>query len=210
MALIKADWLKDEEIWNLAEDFRKTFVSPIDQVPVDIINISEITLGIHPNLVPNLYQKWGIYAFLTPDSKFMYIDEESYTNSKWEFPLRFTIAHEVGHYYMHNKQMQSVKFKDIEQYIDFRTNLDDKIIGPFEYQGYEFAGRLLVSKDALTNEVEKRKDKIEQAFEVDQNISIEFLCSYVAIGMSKIFEVSEEVISRRICREKIIESLIQS
>ncbi len=73
----------------------------------------------------------------------------------------------------------------------------------FEWQAHEFAGRLLVPKKELINEIEKLKDKIYQFREMSIREDEEMIKDAVSRIICGKFQVSYQVIYRRISSENI-------
>jgi hypothetical protein len=76
------------------------------RLPIDILSFVEIDLGLDILLFPDLKTKFDVEAALTSDLKGIYVDDEQYRffdqGPEWKAKrLRFTLAHEMGHYYLH-------------------------------------------------------------------------------------------------------------
>jgi Zn-dependent peptidase ImmA (M78 family) len=99
------------------------------------------------------------------------------------------MAHEIGHLILHQDFYASLNIKNIEDFYGIVDKLNDKY-GIIEGHANRFANFLLVPRERL--EIEKAK-----ALQVHPEI-IEYeaatVNSYIAIPLSKIFEVSETVI----------------
>ncbi|HCL00461.1 MAG TPA: hypothetical protein DHW42_10215 [Candidatus Marinimicrobia bacterium] len=205
MELLKPDWVPDEILWEKAEKFRRDYIKTED-VPVDVFEIIEIDFKIQPVPQPDLYGKCGIDAFLTPDCKELWVDQQRYFSNNWTNRSRFTIAHEIGHLYMHKKELSKLHFESINEWIDFRIN-NSQNVGRFEYQGHEFAGRLLVPKKLLLEEVAKFSNKITIYKKSAGNRANDPIISHIAGIICPTFGVSEQVISKRIIKENIFKEL---
>jgi Zn-dependent peptidase ImmA (M78 family) len=124
--------------------------------------------------------------------------------NKFQNRVRFTLAHEIGHYILHPEQIKKLKFETIDQWIDFiLQNNDDPNLGFFEWQATEFAGRLLVPKDRLINFIEDQQDNLDLVRNKFPNISNDELIDGVSNLICKYFGVSRQVIKKRIASEKI-------
>jgi Zn-dependent peptidase ImmA (M78 family) len=203
---LQAPYLKWPEIQNMAEEFRKEYVDPIDQIPVPIVNITEIKLGIQPIPIPGLMSRIDIDGFLTNDLKFICIDKEIYMDERRETRLRFTYAHEVGHLILHKKEIKLCDFRTKDMWVHFHEDFLEDELNWFENQAREFAGRLLVPKDRLIEEIKGIRGKIEEykSIMVDEE---EALTDAISRVVCKKFNVSPQVIQKRIRIEKIYEEL---
>ncbi|MHA1703382.1 MAG: ImmA/IrrE family metallo-endopeptidase [Promethearchaeota archaeon] len=207
MNSIKPQRLKKSEIWNKSEEFRNKYVSPINKVPVPIIEIAEIDLKIYPEPYKGLKQLCDIDGFLTSDLKSICIDYDFYFEEKFENRLRFTYAHEIGHLVLHKDQIQQFSFRTPKEWINFRENMSEDDLSWFEYQAYEFAGRLLVPKLKLIGSLEQIRGKIENYKMLTGKDDSDLLREYVSNAICKYFKVSSDVILRRINSERIWEEL---
>ena len=77
----------------------------------------------------------------------------------------------------------------------------------FEQQAYEFAGRLLVPKKRLIEELENQRSKIDQFRALAESDDEELLIRAVSRIICDKFEVSDSVIFKRIKYEKIWQEL---
>jgi Zn-dependent peptidase ImmA (M78 family) len=99
-------------------------------------------------------------GFITKDLKSIYVDEDLYMDDRYYKRVRFTIAHEIGHYVLHRGAIENQKFEGEEDWVKFRMNIDERELSWFEFQASEFAGRLLVPVDALVEEFVKARQEI--------------------------------------------------
>ena len=193
--------LKFDFIRTKADEFRQRYVNPPDLLPIPIVEIVELQLGIMPIPILRLKDKIDIDGFLTRDLKHICIDYSVYMDERQENRLRFTYAHEAGHYVLHKNEIQECDFRTPEDWIHFHEDFLEEDLNWFEQHAYEFAGRLLVPRDALIREIEELSPKLEEirkmAGDDEENI-----IQAVSRVICKKFKVSPEVIARRIRIEK--------
>jgi Zn-dependent peptidase ImmA (M78 family) len=141
-----------EEVWKRVEEFRqKHLAGSIDSLPVDVFTLTEIELQL--NMIPfhDLFSKYGIDAALGQDFSGILVDAETYVMFEkgpiWkQNRLRFSVAHELGHYELHRELAEQQRFQNFEQFFRWiRTSEGQK--GVLEKAANEFAGRLLVPRD---------------------------------------------------------------
>ncbi len=154
--------LKWEFIRQKAEEFRRSYVNPIDLVPIPIIEIVELKLRIHPIPKAGLKRSIDIDGFLTNDLKNICIDLDVYEDERQISRLRFTYAHEIGHLILHENEIRQCDFRTPEDWIHFHEDFLEDDLNWFEQQAYEFAGRLLVPKEELIREIKKHQKKIDE------------------------------------------------
>jgi Zn-dependent peptidase ImmA (M78 family) len=83
-----------------------------------------------------------------------------------------------------------------------QRDLPEKEYGFLEYHAYEFAGRLLVPLDELKAEFEGALTKVEQTG-MQRGKLTDAHVDYLCIPLGRRFAVSQEVIERRLLREKL-------
>ncbi len=190
-----------EYIRKQAEQFRQKYVNPPDLIPVPIEEVIEIDLRLHIIPTANLKEKIDIDGFLTNDLSSICVDCALYMDKRRSNRLRFTLAHEVGHLILHDKEIKRCRFRTPKEWIHFREDFEEEDLAWFESQANEFAGRLLVPKDKLIKEVDRLKGKIANFKKMSPDWPE--LSEAVSRLLSGIFGVSWEVIQRRILKENI-------
>lgn len=197
--------LSREKIRDIAEEFRKEYVFD-NSLPVDIEHVIEATMGINIIPVENLQKTCDMEGFISKDFKTIYVDEGLYTDDRYYKRVRFTIAHEIGHLVLHRSSIDGVKFNNETDWISFRMGINNETLGWFETQASEFAGRLLVPIDQLiesfreTRSVILKKHSSWNARKIDNDE----LFSIIALMICNKFDVSGEVIERRLRKENIM------
>ena len=102
-----------DKIREEAEIFRKEHIFTSD-LPVDIEHVIEATMGITIIPIENLQRHCDMEGFISQDYKAVYVDERLYTDDRYYKRVRFTIAHEIGHYVLHRSTIDNQKFKDVD------------------------------------------------------------------------------------------------
>lgn len=194
-----------DKIREEAETFRREHIFTPD-LPVDIEHVIEATMGIRIIPIESLQKHCDLEGFISQDYTAIYVDAFLYTDDRYYKRVRFTIAHEIGHYVLHRNTMDNQKFKNVEDWIKFRLNLNDETLGWFETQASEFAGRLLVPIDPLVEEFRSKRDGILRKYSSwdSKPMSEDDLFSMVAPIVCDRFDVSAEVIERRLRKENIL------
>jgi Zn-dependent peptidase ImmA (M78 family) len=196
--------LMKRDIWEKAEDFRQTYIHN-EEVPVDIEIIMQSALDIDPIPIEDLQRHCYIDGFISLDFKYIYIDKSQYCNKSYYKRVRFTIAHEIGHWALHKDLIEKLEFKSIDDWIEFRLNLQESPLGLIEWQAREFAGRLLVPINHLVTEYKMARNEVLKnnmgwdAPKIDDSE----MFSLVAPQIAPKFDVSTEVIEKRLDREEI-------
>ena len=72
------------------------------------------------------------------------VDHDFYMNEKFANRIRFSFAHELGHYFHHKEYYSRAGFVSAKDWKNFIINIPESEYRNFEWQANEFAGRLLV------------------------------------------------------------------
>lgn len=199
----KPRFLPSEEIWEKADDFVKTYWE-YGKVPVNIEYIVEAGLNLEIIPMNNLSEICGIDAYLKSDFSGIVVDNKKYEDERYDKRLRFSIAHEVGHYILHENFYQDIDIGTAKDYYNFIMSIPEEVYRAYEYQANQFAGRLLVPREKLVEEVKKISNIIikKDAINILKKDPL-FVLERVTPSLCKPFGVSEDVIGRRVQEEKL-------
>lgn len=155
-------------------------------------------MGISIVPLPGLQRGFETEAFTTSDCREIHVDEFVYTKRIRRY--RFSLAHELGHIVLHREIYQAARFHSIDEWKQFIEALPKKEYNWFEYQAYWFAGLVLVPREKLEVQTEEAVGMaIEHGIETIDKLAWEYIASY----LSDVFEVSEEVIEKRLEKDGI-------
>jgi Zn-dependent peptidase ImmA (M78 family) len=142
------------KIWEAAETFRRQHLAQAGgTLPVDVFSVVELQLRLDVIPFDDLLAKYRIDAALTQDFTGLYVDTESYVfwekGPVWkQNRLRFTVAHEIGHWVLHRDYATKVKFASFDQFARHFKG-EDPARYWLEQEANEFAGRLLIPVQRL-------------------------------------------------------------
>jgi len=109
---------------------------------------------------------------------------------------RFTLAHELGHLWLHRDLYDAADFSSIDEYKQFVASIRPDDYGWYEWQAYCFGGLILVPREPLAERIgEAVKMAIGRGHEPD--LSTEGHRQYIAEWVGRRFEVSADVILKR-------------
>lgn len=198
----RAPFIKIEDIISTADAFRKQYW-PQDTIPVDIFEIVEFELDIEIRAISNLREAGDVDALLLGDLKTIVVDQNDFLNDRAQNRLRFSIAHEIGHLMLHRDTFSKIQYSSLDEWIAFFQKIPEDQYTWIEQHAYEFAGRLLVPREKLieklNNAVALAKSAGFDAWDSSGDSTRQFL----AHGIARYFEVSDQVIERRLIREKL-------
>jgi predicted Zn-dependent protease with MMP-like domain len=198
----KAPFITIEDIRMTVAGFRSRYW-PRDTIPVDIFEIVEFELGIEIRTIVNLREAGDVDALLLGDFKTIVVDQNDFLNERAQNRLRFSIAHEIGHLILHQDTFSKIQYSSIDEWIAFFQRMPEDQYYWIEQHAYEFAGCLLVPREKL---IEKLNDAVTLArssgFDAWDS-SGDSTRQFVAHSIAKYFEVSDQVIEKRLIRENL-------
>ncbi len=195
-----------DSIGKKIDDLRNQY--PIlreDVIPLDIFSFFEIDLGLDPIPFDGLTSRYQVEAAIKADFTGLYVDAEQYLFMErgpvWKLNrLRFTIAHELAHYFLHQSFPQDKDFSSVTGFARWSSDYGGKkyII---EQEANEFAGRLLVPYRRLNEMFEEFADeakKIIPHFLANEQLRYQF-----SERVAPRFGVNTGVIEVRLDRENL-------
>jgi len=197
----KAPYLTYRDVGKYAEDFLTKY-HPALELPIPIEWIIEFNLGLNIVPIPYLYKTFKQSGFLSANRKIIFIDEYQYDNFVEKY--RFTLAHEIGHFVMHESMSEGLSFDSVQEYIEFMHLLPQSELYWYETQSDWFAEQLLVPTTQLEKFCIDLLESNRNQFSEIQSLSYEFW-SYASNELSDYFEVNPIVIDIRIQRENFVE-----
>lgn len=198
----KAPYIEKSKIWENAEAFREKFC-PQGEVPFPIMDIVEFDLDIQVETIKDLKSSYDVDALLLSDLKTIIVDRLCYMDDRLQNRVRFSIAHEIGHRELHSEIYKGIQYNSVDDWIQFQQKMPEDQWNWFELHANEFAGRLLVPADILQGEVETAKEQAQQAGFTKWDESKDEAISYMASRICRKFEVSAQVVERRIRHEQL-------
>lgn len=140
MIEFKSPRIRYDEIKRKADEVRALFKE--QSLPLDIHSAIEFDFGFEIRPVVNLRDKGNTEALLLRDRKAILIDAGYFQDDRQQNRVRFSLAHELGHIFIHEEL--GVQFDSIDEWVTFRREVDEGDYKWYERQADEFAGRLLV------------------------------------------------------------------
>jgi hypothetical protein len=197
----KAPFLSKETCWAAADQFRQRYC-PQNEIPVDVLALVEFELDLEIRTITGLKEDADVDALLLGDWKTLILDQQQFLDDRFTNRLRFSIAHELGHFALHKEVFQSIPRASADEWISFMLEMPEKEYGLLEFHANEFAGRLLVPFENLKTQFTSVLDELESTGFKRQQLSDEHI-SYLCVPLAKHFAVSQEVIERRLIKERL-------
>lgn len=191
---IKVPFINHEKVKNIAEDFLKKYHSK-DTYPTPIEEIIDLKLKLDIIPVPGLHKLIEMDGFITSDLTNIYVEDYIYQNRHGRY--RFTLAHEIGHFILHDNIYKQHKFNKIDEWKEFIDSIPEKERYWFEWQANEFAGLILVPGHHLERRLRYNIKLIKSIGIQNENVIFDQTVDLLA----RDFVVSKDVIRIRIDRE---------
>jgi Zn-dependent peptidase ImmA (M78 family) len=192
----RAPWITPEEIRATIADIQKKFPN-CSKFPLDAISFAEHDLNLEFHFKP--IKELGQDAFLLRDLKGIVFDNDAFSKVN-NNRLNFSLAHELGHLFLHSDIYGSEQFSTIEEWLDFIDALPHTEYQKIEWQADEFAGQFLMPDDKLKNALAETLNdaKKEGYISLGEEAVFEFCCR----AMAPDFKVSVQAMQRRLRRSK--------
>lgn len=198
-------FLENETIWRAADDFRATkefcgHATP----PIDVFYLVDVIMRFDVIDIPDLFSDLRMDAAIVSTERTIYVDRDAMQGwdrrDRWvEKRLRFSVAHELGHFILHRDYLADIHFSNFNQFK--RLISDHRRNNRWEDQADEFAGRFLVPPDILRDEYDRFQQRMAAA---DPSWSeVEGMRSHVAKKLAPRFGVNYQVIETRFDHERI-------
>ncbi|MEX1116545.1 MAG: ImmA/IrrE family metallo-endopeptidase [Akkermansiaceae bacterium] len=200
--------MTNEQVWDKAEELRAKFETlKADKIPLDLISFVELDLRL--DLIPydRLKDDFGADAAIFADFSGFYIDGEIFdridmVRGAQLNRLRFSIAHELDHLFLHREAFKAVTLETNEHFLDWLNQHDGRKYD-FEREANEFDGRLLVPVEILKDCFEKMLPTMDQKYGRYVWVSNAEIRSKTAELIKARFGVRPIPIETRFDREKI-------
>ena len=169
-------------------------------IPTPIEEIAEIKCGLDIIPLPGLRDLLEIDGFISSDLSCITVDQ--FVLERRLNRYRFTLAHELGHLYMHRDIYTELKFGALNEWKQFQREVDEADYNWLEYQAYAFAGLVLVPTGHLKAQFQSAAEAAERIGFSRQGEPEAFL-EYVTEALREVFQVSDAVIAKRLRYENL-------
>lgn len=190
----------NEEIEREATRFLAQY-NPNNTIPVPIEEIVEFDISINIFPLPRLRDRTDVEGFISSDLQTLFVDEDVMKRVPKRY--RFTLAHEIAHRYLHVDYIASTTVNTPDEWKTINANRPPEEHRKLEYQANEFAGRILVPSPALSHLLVIISTRLSEEGTDISNLPLSSIDKIYRV-MAEEFQVSSEVIKRRLRREGYI------
>jgi Zn-dependent peptidase ImmA (M78 family) len=142
----------------------------------------------------------GVDGFISSDLTCVTVDQ--FVLERRLNRYRFTLAHELGHCYLHRELYAELKFGSVNEWKQFQEEVDNTDYNWLEYQAYAFAGLVLVPTGHLKAQFQSAVNAAERIGFSRQD-EPEAFYEYLTETLREVFEVSDAVIAKRLRSENL-------
>jgi Zn-dependent peptidase ImmA (M78 family) len=195
-----------EHVWQKIRELRAKFeLLSENRTPIDVFTLFEVDLGLDAIPFDGLNSKYRVEAAIKADFSGIYLDAEQYAlmdkGQEWKLSrLRFTVAHELAHYFLHRELPQASNFASMPDFARWTANYGGRKYTA-EQEANEFAGRLLVPEIRLASLFEEFAPRAEQL--VANFMQNGPLRDQFAEEVARRFGVNAQVIAVRLDRDGV-------
>ena len=195
-----------DHVWKKIGELRAQYeLLREDRTPLDVFTFLEVDLRIDPIPFDDLTAKYRVEAAITADFTGIYLDAEQYAlmerGPEWKLNrLRFTVAHELAHFFLHRDLPQKEHFSSLPNFARWTENYGGRKY-TIEQEANEFSGRLLVPESRLRSLFDEFAVEAERL--VPNFMQSSTLRDKFAERVAPRFGVNAQVVAIRLDRDEI-------
>jgi len=181
--------------------------NPERTTPLAIDEIVEFDLRMEVVPIDGLRPDLRVDAFLSNDLNQVFVDEYVMLHSPARY--RFSLAHEVAHYWLHDELYQQSTIRSVNDFLAVQEALGTGDYSLFETQANSFAGLILVPKPPLAKAFRAAAQSLHSAGVKSDLIQHHPTRQFVVKSLSVQFHVSEQTMEIRLERDGFLASASQ-
>lgn len=197
----RPEFLTYDDLRAEAKDFLRKY-HPTDTYPVPIEEIVEFDLSIDVIPIDGLKAEIRVDAFLTNDVERIYVDEWVMKHAPVRY--RFSLAHEVAHYWLHDALYQECTIQSVRDWKELQANIGEEDYRWFERQANSLAGLILVAEDPLKSAFQSAANRLIAEGIKPRQIDHHPTRAAVIGELAKRFAVSEQTMEIRLERDGLL------
>ncbi len=110
----RAPFIAPSDICRVADEFRNKFW-PSKKIPIDVLLVAEFELGLEIRPISKLKEEADVDALLLGDWQTIVVDQNQYMDDRYTNRLRYSVAHELGHYVLHRDVFSQIPQGSLEE-----------------------------------------------------------------------------------------------
>jgi Zn-dependent peptidase ImmA (M78 family) len=196
--------LSYRDIAKQAEEFLSEY-HPAGSIPVPIEAIVEFDLDMAVVPIDGLQTQIRAVAFLASDLSRIFVDEWAMKNAPERH--RFSLAHEVGHYWLHDSLYQECSIRSVKDWEAVQDQLSEEELKWFEFQANAFAGLVLAPPEPLRSAWNTVMTKAQAAGIKPSDVDRYPERQHIIRPLATQFEVSETTMEIRLVKDGLLTDL---
>ena len=198
---MRIPYIREADIQSVAAEELTQF-GVANRMPVDVELLIEGKLGMEIIPIPGLQRTHGVDGFLSQDCLTIRVDEGVMKNVSTRY--RFTLAHELGHYFLHGEIIKKhINSIESEREPMLWETLSQEEYARAEFQAHVFASALLIPSVPLQEHFQhatSNLSKLGRSFEMLEDASK----MRVVRACAATFDVSPGALRVRLIREGFV------
>ncbi|MEK7158956.1 MAG: ImmA/IrrE family metallo-endopeptidase [Patescibacteria group bacterium] len=187
--IINIPYIPNSEIESKAAGFREQYWD--GKIPVNIERIIEIKLKMNIVPVKNMNEYCDADALISSNWENIFVDEGMFVDERYLDRLRFSFAHELGHFNMHKKLYETFDIRAVSDFYRFISEIDEKQYGYLETQANKFACALLLPREMLIADANKLYNILSSELDVGNVELAAVINAYIAKPIALKYGVSD-------------------
>lgn len=197
-------YLSYNQLREAAEDFLNQYHDE-RTIPVPIEEIVEFDLNISVVAIEGLRQQLGVDAFLTNDVGRIFMDQWVMMSAPERY--RFSLAHEVAHYWIHSDLYEASTIGSVKEWTDVQAAIGEEGYKWFERQANSLAGLILVPQAELRSAFQNVQ-QLMRALGVDvKKVDHHPVRQHVIRSLAGQFKVGEQTMGIRLEKDGLLAAL---
>lgn len=169
-------------------------------VPIEVIVEFDLSMTVIP--VDGLKLELKVDAFLTNDLEQIFVDEWIMLHAPSRF--RFSLAHEVGHYWLHDPLYQQSTIQCLADWRQVQDAIGEEAYSWFEWQANSFAGLVLVPGEPLKKAFRDRVVALQHAGIRPEQVHHQPTRQYLIQNLADEFKLSEPTMEIRLEKDGLL------
>lgn len=170
-------------------------------LPIPIEETVEFDFEIELVPMEGLGDHLGADGMLTNDLSTIYVDQ--YVMEHVPRRLRFTLAHELSHYWLHDQLYQETKIKSVRDWEALQEAMPEEDYYWFEWQANNLAGLILVPSNQLKDHFDATLDHARALGLSDEILFSEVGKPFVLDELADVFDASKAAVERRLHKDNL-------
>ena len=197
--------LSYDDLRAQAEEFLSEY-HPSLEIPTPIEEIVEFDFEMDVIPVDGLKQELNVDAFLASDLSAIFVDDDVLQFIPVRY--RFSLAHELGHYWLHDDLYQGATIQSVTDWRSVQAQIGSEYRW-FEFQANSFAGLILVPPASLKARFTRRVEEALQAGLKASDLIVHPLRHKLVEGLAQDFKVSEMTMAIRLEKDGLLPPLVE-